>query len=108
MVHQESIEARQAWDSHEAKVRQTVRESNSADFETYVQQVAKRLRLLAQDIELEVANSRCKRITTRDHTDMTHAEIARNVVHAVTWGVANLNLGTLIARAERADTGWAR
>jgi hypothetical protein len=88
--------------------RQQIRERRSADFEEYVEGVARRLRLLAQDIELEVANSRCKKIATHERTTVTHAEIARNVVHAVTWGVANLNLGTLIARAERADTGWAQ
>jgi hypothetical protein len=86
-----------------AETRQAIREAYSEDFEEYVQTVARRLRLLARDIELEVANSRCKKIATRQSTSVTHAEIARNVVHAVTWGVANLNLGTLIARAERAD-----
>jgi hypothetical protein len=84
-------------------MRQQIREEHSADFEEYVESIARRLRLLAKDIELEVANGRCKRIATRGTNTVTHAEIARNVVHAVTWGVANLNLGTLIARAERAD-----
>lgn len=59
--------------------------------------ISDRLRRLADTVDRE-----CKALDRRD-TPAAYATTTENILHEITWGVANLNAERLISKATRAD-----
>jgi len=64
----------------------------------------RRLRDLADRIERDGENG----IVRAEAGKGTYGTVASNLLHEVTWGVANLNIETLLATATDADIAHAR
>jgi hypothetical protein len=69
--------------------------------ERLVTGVAERLRKLADEIETE---GRYNLQAVVDRPGRSYVPVAAAVVHSVTWGVANLNLGTVLDAANDAQS----
>lgn len=74
---------------------------HSESVNQFVRGMANRLREVADEIERETL--RVSLAADPDAPNVTHVQVASDVLHEITWRVANLHTETLITRAERAD-----
>lgn len=70
----------------------------SSHFSSLAEKAAKKLRDMADEVEREAAVK--EDVFTGK---LSHMRSAQNIVHVVTWGVANLHLDTIMSVACEAD-----